>query len=102
MRDRRVGRRAGSRHRNRRPRQHANRRGNDAERAGNLTAGARPPQNRGTFRFDETEHGANPWRTRRCIRGWALHIRKSCNPDGIGLSHYVLIDRKVATCRPTR
>ena len=22
--------------------------------------------------------------------------RKSCNPDGIGLSHYVLMDKKVA------
>ena len=22
--------------------------------------------------------------------------RKSCNPDGIGLSHYVLMDRKAA------
>lgn len=22
--------------------------------------------------------------------------RRSCNPDGIGLSHYVLMDRKVA------
>ena len=22
--------------------------------------------------------------------------RKSCNPDGIGLSHYVLMDQKVA------
>jgi len=25
-----------------------------------------------------------------------IAIRKSCNPDGIGLSHYVLIDRKAA------
>lgn len=25
-----------------------------------------------------------------------IAIRKSCNPDGIGLSHYVLMDRKVA------
>ena len=26
----------------------------------------------------------------------AIAIRKSCNPDGIGLSHYVLMDKKVA------
>lgn len=26
----------------------------------------------------------------------AIATRKSCNPDGIGLSHYVLMDRKVA------
>ena len=25
-----------------------------------------------------------------------IAIRKSCNPDGIGLSHYVLMDKKVA------
>lgn len=25
-----------------------------------------------------------------------LAVRKSCNPDGIGLSHYVLMDRKAA------
>ncbi len=25
-----------------------------------------------------------------------IAIRKSCNPDGIGLSHYVLIDKKAA------
>lgn len=25
-----------------------------------------------------------------------IAIRKSCNPDGIGLSHYVLTDRKAA------
>lgn len=25
-----------------------------------------------------------------------IAIRKSCNPDGIGLSHYVLMDRKQA------
>ena len=25
-----------------------------------------------------------------------IAIRKSCNPDGIGLSHYVLMDRKSA------
>lgn len=25
-----------------------------------------------------------------------IAIRKSCNPDGIGLSHYVLMDRKTA------
>ncbi len=25
-----------------------------------------------------------------------IAVRKSCNPDGIGLSHYVLIDRKAA------
>ena len=25
-----------------------------------------------------------------------LASRKSCNPDGIGLSHYVLMDRKAA------
>lgn len=25
-----------------------------------------------------------------------IAIRKSCNPDGIGLSHYVLMDRKIA------
>ena len=25
-----------------------------------------------------------------------IAIRKSCNPDGIGLSHYVLMDRKAA------
>ena len=35
-------------------------------------------ENRGTLRFDETEHGANPWRARRCIRGrplqgWKTH-----------------------------
>lgn len=23
-------------------------------------------------------------------------LRKSCNPDGVGLSHYVLMDRKKA------
>lgn len=23
-------------------------------------------------------------------------VRKSCNPDGVGLSHYVLMDRKKA------
>lgn len=26
----------------------------------------------------------------------SIAVRKSCNPDGIGLSHYVLIDQKVA------
>lgn len=26
----------------------------------------------------------------------AIAIRKSCNPDGIGLSHYVLMDKKAA------
>ena len=25
-----------------------------------------------------------------------IAVRKSCNPDGIGLSHYVLMDKKVA------
>jgi modified peptide precursor CbpA len=25
-----------------------------------------------------------------------IAIRKSCNPDGIGLSHYVLMNKKVA------
>ena len=25
-----------------------------------------------------------------------IALRKSCNPDGIGLSHYVLMDRKAA------
>ncbi len=25
-----------------------------------------------------------------------IAIRKSCNPDGIGLSHYVLMDKKGA------
>jgi modified peptide precursor CbpA len=25
-----------------------------------------------------------------------LAVRKSCNPDGIGLSHYVLMDKKAA------
>lgn len=25
-----------------------------------------------------------------------IATRKSCNPDGIGLSHYVLMDRKAA------
>ena len=25
-----------------------------------------------------------------------IAVRKSCNPDGIGLSHYVLMDRKTA------
>ncbi len=25
-----------------------------------------------------------------------IAVRKSCNPDGIGLSHYVLMDRKAA------
>lgn len=25
-----------------------------------------------------------------------IAIRKSCNPEGIGLSHYVLMDRKAA------
>lgn len=25
-----------------------------------------------------------------------IAIRKSCNPDGIGLSHYVLMDKKAA------
>ena len=23
-----------------------------------------------------------------------IAVRKSCNPDGVGLSHYVLVDRK--------
>lgn len=26
----------------------------------------------------------------------AIASRKSCNPDGIGLSHYVLMDKKAA------
>lgn len=26
----------------------------------------------------------------------SIAVRKSCNPDGIGLSHYVLMDRKAA------
>lgn len=26
----------------------------------------------------------------------AIAVRKRCNPDGIGLSHYVLMDRKAA------
>lgn len=25
-----------------------------------------------------------------------IAVRKSCNPDGIGLSHYVLMDKKTA------
>ncbi|MBI1887148.1 MAG: modified peptide precursor CbpA [Nitrosomonadales bacterium] len=25
-----------------------------------------------------------------------MAVRKSCNPDGIGLSHYVLMDKKAA------
>ncbi len=25
-----------------------------------------------------------------------IAMRKSCNPDGIGLSHYVLMDKKAA------
>lgn len=25
-----------------------------------------------------------------------IAVRRSCNPDGIGLSHYVLMDRKAA------
>ena len=25
-----------------------------------------------------------------------IALRKSCNPDGIGLSHYVLMDKKAA------
>lgn len=25
-----------------------------------------------------------------------IAVRKSCNPDGIGLSHYVLMDQKAA------
>ena len=25
-----------------------------------------------------------------------IAVRKTCNPDGIGLSHYVLMDRKAA------
>jgi len=30
-------------------------------------------ENPATVRFDETEHGLNPWRARRCIRGRKLH-----------------------------
>jgi len=26
----------------------------------------------------------------------AIAVRKSCDPDGIGLSHYVLMDKKAA------
>ncbi len=26
----------------------------------------------------------------------AIAVRKTCNPDGVGLSHYVLMDRKLA------
>lgn len=25
-----------------------------------------------------------------------IAVRKSCNPDGVGLSHYVLMDKKAA------
>lgn len=25
-----------------------------------------------------------------------IAVRKSCNPEGVGLSHYVLMDRKIA------
>ena len=27
-----------------------------------------------------------------------IAVRESCNPDGIDLSHYVLMDRKAAKC----
>ncbi|MCB4361350.1 modified peptide precursor CbpA [Quatrionicoccus australiensis] len=26
----------------------------------------------------------------------SIAVRKSCNPEGMGLSHYVLMDKKVA------
>ena len=26
----------------------------------------------------------------------AIAVRKTCNPDGVGLSHYVLMDKKIA------
>ena len=26
----------------------------------------------------------------------AIAVRKTCNPDGVGLSHFVLMDKKVA------
>ena len=26
----------------------------------------------------------------------AMAVRKTCNPDGVGLSHYVLMDKRVA------
>ncbi|AVR90167.1 hypothetical protein Tharo_3286 [Thauera aromatica K172] len=42
-----------------------------------LTPGAPLLDNRASFRFDETEHGANPWRARRCIRGRALQGRQT-------------------------
>ena len=37
-----------------------------------LDQDARLKENPATVRFDETEHGVNPWRARRCIRGRML------------------------------
>ncbi len=42
-----------------------------------LTGGWGLGQNLGAVRFDKTEHGANPWRARRCIRGRPLQGRKT-------------------------
>ena len=41
-----------------------------------------------------TPASANAARTQAAAP--TIASRKSCNPDGIGLSHYVLMDRKAA------
>lgn len=35
-------------------------------------------------------------KTRPAAPAPTVAVRKSCNPDGVGLSHYVLMDRKKA------
>jgi modified peptide precursor CbpA len=43
----------------------------------------------------QTQTVANTEATKQPIAP-TIAIRKSCNPDGIGLSHYVLMDKKAA------
>ena len=43
----------------------------------------------------QTQAAANAETTKQPVAP-TIAIRKSCNPDGIGLSHYVLMDKRAA------
>lgn len=46
----------------------------------------------------QTQQPQQPTQTAATVQAPAptIAIRKRCNPDGIGLSHYVLMDKKAA------
>lgn len=44
----------------------------------------------------KTQAATQPAATKAQPAAPTIAVRKSCNPDGIGLSHYVLMDKKAA------